>query len=231
MKGLLINIHKKCGKMLLIVGLAPLATACAHTIDPTQVKMPTYEMPAAVVVQTSPALLNQNSPWQQPMPGSGTKSAYATYPTTGNHFNPGENGSIAGPVGTNPQGFPTGATVVRQTPITIERPTIVVNQPPIWVGNPPVAIPQPPVVMYQSPITVDQPSFVIHPPQVGFQLPSTAQVTETVVEKPKVEATPAPAPTKAPASNYKSKSSKKKIKKKSTKKAKNITPTTTLPPK
>lgn len=238
MKGLLANIGKNSGQWLLIVGLAPLAVACAHTIDPAQTSMPVYEMPAAVVVQTSPAPL---VPWKPPMSGSGMAAAYASYP--GNSGLAG--GDTAPGVGITPgamdvNGYPTGSTIVRQAPITVERPTIVVNQPPIWVGNPPVAIPQPPVVMHQTPITVDQPSFVIHPPKVGFQVPGVANtaVAETkpvapVAPAPKVTAAVEPEPSVKAAPSKKAKSSHKKHPKKAVKKAakKATSPAEALPPK
>ncbi|MBF0438690.1 MAG: hypothetical protein HQL93_06160 [Magnetococcales bacterium] len=225
MKGFLANIGKKSGTLLLIAGVGSLTAACGHTIDPTQTPLTTYEMPAAVVVQTSPALINQNTPWQAPMPGSGVAGAYKNYPT-------GTQGSGS----TDANGYPTGSTVVRQAPITVERPSIVVNQPPVWVGNPPVAIPQPPVVMHQAPITVEQPSFVIQPPKVGFQLPQ-APIQEAVADTPPPQqpkvAAPTPAPqveTKTAEPSKKAQPTHKKKHKKVIKKAKKATPKPTKEP-
>ncbi|MBF0191558.1 MAG: hypothetical protein HQL99_10545 [Magnetococcales bacterium] len=202
MKGLLAKVGKHGGKLMLIAGVAPLVAACGHTIDPTQAAMTTYEMPAAIVVQTSPATLNPTTSWQ-PTPGSATANAYASYPVSSPSV---PVISTPAPVqlptptqtpGTDAQGHPAGATVVRQSPITIERPSIVVNQPPVWVGNPPVAIPQPPVVMQQAPITVEQPSFVVYPPKVGFQIaqPGTPTVVDTKPAPEPKAAPPSPAPT------------------------------------
>ncbi|MBF0340788.1 MAG: hypothetical protein HQL95_07475, partial [Magnetococcales bacterium] len=188
MKGLLSIVAHKHGKWLLMVGLAPMVTACAHTIDPTQAPLTTYEMPAAVVVQTTPAMLIPGSPWQVPATGNATPTTYAPYSAGG----AGASQPPTVAATTDANGFPAGATVIRQAPITIERPSIVVNQPPVWVGNPPVAIPQPPVVMHQAPITIEQPAFVVQPPRVGFQVP--VPVTPAVDAKPTPEpkaATPA----------------------------------------
>ncbi|MBF0212710.1 MAG: hypothetical protein HQM00_03990 [Magnetococcales bacterium] len=230
MKGFLARVGKRHGTGMLIAVVAPLAAACGHTIDPTQAPMTTYEMPAAVVVHTAPAMINPATPWQTPMPGN--SAAYATAPATS-----GASPSQAVPPATDANGYPTGSTVVRQAPITIERPAIVVNQPPIWVGNPPVAIPQPPVVMHQAPITVEQPSFVIQPPRVGFQVPQPAPTTvveSKPVPEPKVappsqavEEKAKPEPAKAPVKAQKK--SKKPVKKKVVRKSQE--PSRDLPPK
>ncbi|MEO5332426.1 MAG: hypothetical protein H7839_10415 [Magnetococcus sp. YQC-5] len=226
MKGFFANIGKNSGKLLFIVGLGPLAAACGHFIDPTQAPLQTYEMPAAVVVQTAPAFVNQNQPWQPPGVQGHAASSNRTLATSRNT-----------PQDTEISSNPNGSTVVRQAPITIERPSIVVNQPPIWVGNPPVAIPQPPVVMHQAPITVEQPPFVIHPPKVGYQQPQQPVVATSVETKPatasepKVTATQARAPTKAAQAKKHAKVTKKKHHKKKAGKKKARFQETDLPPK
>ncbi|MBF0296582.1 MAG: hypothetical protein HQL96_15460 [Magnetococcales bacterium] len=248
MKGFLAEIGKRGGTLLLVMGLAPIQVACAHTIDPTQNYMPTYEMPAAVVVQTTPAPL-QLAPWQQPVPGAGINANYASYPSVQGAAGAAPAGSpvVASPpsggVTASPppagSGYPPGSTVVRQAPITIERPSIVVNQPPLWVGNPPVAVPQPPVVMHQPPVTVEQPSFVIQPPRVGYQpTPGIANVVENkaTTPEPKVSAPQATAETKAVSKAKKAKAKKAKhkaTKKKPAKQAarKSMAPDANLPPK
>ncbi|MEO5347193.1 MAG: hypothetical protein H7834_12560 [Magnetococcus sp. YQC-9] len=240
MKGLLAPLANHGGKWLFIVAAAPLAAACGHTIDPTQAPLTTYEMPAAVVVHTPPVMLNPGSPWQVPMPANAVGTTYASQPN-GGAVPVAPAAPVTSAPATDANGHPLGSTVVRQAPITIERPSIVVNQPPVWVGNPPVAIPQPPVIMHQAPITIEQPSFVIQPPRVGFQVPQPPAVTES---KPAPEAKPVPAAPvveeKATAKPEVAKKPAKKVAKKAPRKSakpakqaprKSQAPSNDLPPK
>ncbi|MBF0446935.1 MAG: hypothetical protein HQL67_01920 [Magnetococcales bacterium] len=168
----------KYSKNILMAGFLSLSvTACGHTIDPTLSRLPTYEMPTAVVVQTPPVRLpGQVGVGQIPL------AAPPHYATTG-QFSAAQaymampsSGYQAQPSASMPQTLSRtdGATVIQQAPITLQRPSIVVPQQPIWVGNPPLPIPQPPVVINQPPVVYQQPSVIVRPPQIEFGMPVQA---------------------------------------------------------
>lgn len=152
MKFSLAAFGRKIRKFLIATALAPVTAACGHLIDPTMVPMPIYEQPAAVVVQTPPVSIASGGM-------GGTRG-----------FSPGIQ-RLQSPTSPMTRTAPSGATVIQQAPIRMQRPAIMVNQPPIWIGNPPVAIAQPPIMIRQPPILFQQPGLVLHPPRVEFQVP------------------------------------------------------------
>jgi hypothetical protein len=185
MKDLLSSFGKKGKKVLLVGMLAPALAACGHTIDPTRSQIPTYDMPAAVVVQTPPVQLQGRygiggvpvAAGPQYVP-RGQFAAQPLHSAPNTMVAPGT-GYQATPSATMPQTMARsdGSTVIQQSPITVQRPSIVVPQQPVWVGNPPMPIPQPPVVINQPPVVYQQPSVVVRPPQIEFGPPvSTAPV-------------------------------------------------------
>ncbi|MBF0453773.1 MAG: hypothetical protein HQL72_03020 [Magnetococcales bacterium] len=170
MKDLLVQLKKQGGKVLLVGILATGLTACGgHTIDPTMSLMPTYEMPAAVVVQSPPVAMQGHNNF-----GYSPISSGAHYGATQQrkNFSAHSNGYQSAPTQSMPRTLsnPDGSTVIQQSPITVQRPSIVVPQQPIWVGNPPMPIPQPPVVINQPPVVYDQPNITVRPPQVELNV-------------------------------------------------------------
>ena len=195
MKDLLLTFGKQGRKVLLVGMLTSGLTACGGFIDPTMSHLPTYEMPAAVVIQTPPVGL------QGQMRGYGDvqMNAMPHYSPQGQFAQPTggtapTNGYNAQPSYGTPQTMSRadGSTVIQQAPITLQRPAIVVPQQPIWVGNPPMPIPQPPVVINQPPITYEQPSVVVRPPQIEFGMPvrSTFAPQAQVMAPPPVTSMP-----------------------------------------
>jgi hypothetical protein len=190
MKGLVMKIGAH-GRKVLLIGLltSGLAACGGHKIDPTHSRMPTYEMPAAIIMQTPAVRLQgygtggmpvaavphyaparQMQGHMQMMPPTRTAQPAFGVPNTMVAPN---SGYVAAPSSGAPQTMvrSDGATVVQQPPVTVKRPSIVIPQDPIWVGNPPRPIPQPPVVVEQPPIVYDQPSVVVRPPRVEFTPP------------------------------------------------------------
>ncbi|MBF0357615.1 MAG: hypothetical protein HQL70_03340 [Magnetococcales bacterium] len=186
MKGLVMKIGAH-GRKVLLIGLltSGLAACGGHRIDPTQSRMPTYEMPTAIIMQTPAVRLQGYGTGGMPMaavpqphyaPAGHTQMNRTAQPAFGipNTMVAPNSGYVAAPSSGDPRTMvrSDGATVVQQPPVTVNRPSIVIPQDPIWVGNPPRPIPQPPVVVEQPPIVYDQPSVVVRPPQVEFTPPA-----------------------------------------------------------
>ena len=177
MKDSLIVFGKQGRKILLVGMLASGLTACGHYADPTMSRMPTYDMPSAVVVQTPPVRLHGgHGGYGMPMasgPHYAPQGQFTAHQVGPNTMRAPGMGYQASPSHGVPQTMSRadGSTVIQQSPITVQRPSIVVPQQPVWVGNPPMPIPQPPVVIEQPPVVYEQPSVVVRPPQVEFSHP------------------------------------------------------------
>ncbi len=175
-------------RFLLFSALMSVTASCNHAI-PHGVGMPTYRMPAAVVVQTPPVTL----PSTVRVP---TTVAHVPHQQVAASAPPVVSGGEA-PVVTAVSMTPPGSTVIRQAPITVHRPAVMVNQPPVWVGSPPVPIGSPPMLVRQPPITYHQPGIVLHPPKVEFQNPTFVPPTYGYNPPPQAQLAP-PAPSVVP---------------------------------
>ncbi len=136
----------KQGRKVLVVGmLVSGLTACAgHHADPTRTRLPTYDMPAAVVVQTPPVRLNGvgHTAIASAGPHYMAGGQFAR-PVGGNTVAASSTGYTANPHSAVPQTMARadGSTVIQQSPSTVKRPSIVVPQQPVWVGKTTMPIP------------------------------------------------------------------------------------------
>ncbi|MBF0145174.1 MAG: hypothetical protein HQL84_03740 [Magnetococcales bacterium] len=185
----------KHGKRLVLAGvMTPAMTACGHTIDPTMAQLPVYDMPAAVVVKTPPARMNGGA---LPQPGMVSAAPMPMAP-------PVMGGPVAGPNmvpvgdGRFAMSQPGGATIIQQSPITVQHPSTIIPQPPVWVGNPPMPIPAPPVIINQPGFSYNQAEIVVHQPRVEL-VETVVLPTQVIAPQPVYTPPPEPAPPPPPA--------------------------------
>ncbi|MBF0414512.1 MAG: hypothetical protein HQL79_01960 [Magnetococcales bacterium] len=190
MKEMLRKMGKR-GKCLLLAGvMTPALTACGHVVDPNMAQLPTYDMPAAVVVKTPPARLHGGAAAVAPgMPAPVAPPVMAGGVMGANLAQLG-NGAVTAV-------RPDGATVIQQTPITVQHPSIALPQPPIWVGNPPMAIPSPPLIINQPAFSYNQAEILVHPPRVEF-VETVVLPTQIIAAQPVIAAAPPPPPPPPP---------------------------------
>ncbi len=170
---------QNAGCRFLLLAVLMSVTASCNSVVPHGAAMPTYRMPSAVVVQTSPVTLSSGMgmattasrvPQQvvvqapQQMVAQVPKQMVVRAPVIG--------ARPPAPVVSAISSVPVGSAVIRQAPITVHRPAVMVSQPPVWVGSPPVPIGRPPVMVRQPPIVYHQAGIVLHPPKVEFQNPT-----------------------------------------------------------